>query len=113
MPTLVTDKATYVPGETVTVTGANWLPGESVRARAADGGGHNWSFDADVLAGVDGTINVSFALPTDFWGAFSVLATGSLTESASASFSDAFAAVAGPRQSLVIWPIIHPVRPLR
>src|SRR5438552_2645280 len=38
-PTLLTDKTTYVPGDTVTVTGANWLPGESVHVHAADGGG--------------------------------------------------------------------------
>jgi hypothetical protein len=93
--TLATDKPTYVPGDSVAVSGANWLPGESVHVHAADSGGHGWSYDADVLAGADGTIGASFALPTSFAGDFAAVATGALTESASASFSDAFAPVAG------------------
>ena len=65
-PTLASDKATYAPGDTVALSGANWTPNEVVRVHIADNGGNGWSRDVDVTAGADGSISDSFALPTAF-----------------------------------------------
>src|SRR6266508_5230540 len=95
-PAVTTDHATYLPGDTVAVSGTNWLPNEAVHLHVADAGGHGWSHDVDLSASADGTISDSFALPADFAGDFGLVATGALGETASASFSDAFAATSSP-----------------
>src|SRR5205823_12342808 len=52
-PTLASDAATYAPGDTVQLSGANWIAGEPVHVHVADSGGHGWSFDDDLVAGAD------------------------------------------------------------
>ena len=94
--TLATDSNTYHPGDTVSVTGSNWTPGESVHIHAADTDGQNWSYDTDVTAGNDGSLGASFQLPISFAGGFAVAATGAIEGTVSTSFSDEFAAVTGP-----------------
>ncbi len=93
-PTVNTDKATYAPSDTVSISGGNWIVGETVHLHVADDGGNGWSRDVDVLAGADGTISDSFVLPSEFAAGFGVSATGALGETAATSFSDAFAAPA-------------------
>jgi MBG domain (YGX type) len=90
-PTVATDQAAYVPGDTVNVTGAGWLPGETVHVHAA-ANSQPFSFDSDVLASADGSIDASFVLPSDYADTFAVAASGALQGSVSTSFSDAFAA---------------------
>src|SRR5437016_711101 len=45
-PTISTDQADYAPGATVTLTGANWQPGESVHISVNDNVGQTWSYSA-------------------------------------------------------------------
>jgi hypothetical protein len=90
-PSVATDQASYLPGDTVNVTGAGWLPGETVHVHAA-ANSQPFSFDSDVLAGADGSIDASFALPSDYADTFAVAASSALQGSVSTSFSDAFAA---------------------
>ncbi|HYY33378.1 MAG TPA: hypothetical protein VE693_07315, partial [Gaiellaceae bacterium] len=47
-PQVWSDKADYAPGELVTLSGANWAPGEAVHIRVNDDAGQTWSRDVDV-----------------------------------------------------------------
>ena len=50
-PTIQSDQADYSPGATVTLTGSNWQPGESVRIYVNDDVGQTWKrFDHGVKA---------------------------------------------------------------
>ncbi len=50
-PTVSTDKSTYLPGDTVSISGGNWIVGETVHLHVADEGGHGWSRDLDARHG--------------------------------------------------------------
>src|SRR5436189_271894 len=76
-PTIVSDKHDYGPGETVTLTGANWEPNESVHIHVDDSDGQLWSYDADVAANATGGLSHQFQLPNSFIANYSVTATGS------------------------------------
>src|SRR5687768_9762220 len=49
-PTIRSDKDDYTPGETVTLTGSNWQPGETVHIFVNDDRGQTWSRNVDVTA---------------------------------------------------------------
>src|SRR5713101_61705 len=88
---LTTDKATYLPGDMVTLLGSGWPPGESVSVHVADTGPSGWTgYDTTVSAAADGSFSVSFVLPLSFASTFKATATGPLGGSASVSFGDAF-----------------------
>jgi Prealbumin-like fold domain len=87
-PTIKSDKADYAPGDQVTLTGANWLPGESVHVVVNDDVGQTWSHDATVQADAAGTITDVFNLPSWFVATYSVTATGSSGRVALATFTD-------------------------
>jgi hypothetical protein len=87
-PTVWSDKADYAPGELVTLSGANWAPGEAVHIRVNDDAGQTWSRDVDVVAADDGTISDQFNLPTSFVALYSVTATGASSGTATWSFTD-------------------------
>ena len=53
-PTIASDKADYAPGETVTLTGTNWAPGEEVRVVTNDTLGQSWMRDVTVTASAEG-----------------------------------------------------------
>src|SRR5436853_472921 len=55
-PTIISDQADYNPGTTVTLTGANWQPGEIVHIFANDDVGQTWNHNVDVIASASGTI---------------------------------------------------------
>src|SRR5918996_6339903 len=65
-PTIQSDQADYPPGATVTLTGSNWQPGESVHINVNDDVGQTWSYDVDVTADASGNITDQFQLPTTF-----------------------------------------------
>jgi hypothetical protein len=88
-PSVWSDKADYSPGETVSLSGANWQPGESVHLRVNDDAGSTWSRDVDITADDAGAIADSFALPDWFVAKYSVTATGASGSKATASFTDA------------------------
>src|SRR5436190_7938822 len=65
-PTISSDKADYSPGEHVTLTGANWAPGETVNIDVNDNDGQTWRHTVDVTAGEAGNISDEFDLPNWF-----------------------------------------------
>jgi hypothetical protein len=88
-PTIASDKADYGPGDTVTLTGTNWQPGESVHIVVNDDQGQTWKHEADVTGAGDGTIIDQFQLPNWFVASYSVTATGAESGTATTSFTDA------------------------
>jgi len=62
-PWIQSDQADYAPGSTVTLTGGNWQPGESVHVFVDDTNGHTWNHSADVTADDMGLIQDVFNLP--------------------------------------------------
>jgi hypothetical protein len=87
-PTIVSDKADYSPGSTVTLTGANWRPGEAVHLFVNDDDSQSWTHNADVTADADGDLAYSFALPAYFVAQYSVTATGATSGTATTTFTD-------------------------
>src|SRR5438046_9773272 len=49
-PSIQSDQADYSPGSLVTLTGANWQPGENVHLFVNDDVGQTWSHVADIPA---------------------------------------------------------------
>ncbi len=93
-PTIQSDFADYNPGQTVTLTGANWdSAGSPVHIVVNDSDGYTWQHTADVSA-ADGTIQDVFKLSTSFISHYSVeasqlAANGTTKLQASSSFTDA------------------------
>jgi Bacterial Ig domain/PKD domain len=87
-PSVWSDKADYSPGEQVSLSGANWAPGESVHIRVNDDAGQTWSRDVDLTAAVDGTISDQFNLPDWFVAQYSVTAIGASSGTATWTFTD-------------------------
>jgi large repetitive protein len=87
-PQVWSDKADYAPGETVTLSGANWAVGEAVHLVVNDDAGQTWRYENDVTAGADGTFSVQFNLPDWFVAQYSVTATGASSGTATWSFTD-------------------------
>src|SRR5205823_2466364 len=87
-PTITSDQADYFPGSTVTLTGANWGPGESVHLFVNDDIGQTWSYNTDVPADATGSFTNQFELPNWFVATYTVTATGSSGLVAQATFTD-------------------------
>src|SRR3954470_5492728 len=87
-PWIKSDQADYAPGSTVTLTGGNWQPGESVHVFVDDTNGHTWNHSADVTADDMGLIRDVFSLPNAFVSDYNVVATGSVSGTATATFTD-------------------------
>src|SRR6266702_3188600 len=94
-PTIQSDFADYNPGQTVTLTGANWdSAGGPVHIFVNDSVGSTWSHTADVAPDGNGAIQDVFQLPPSFIASYSVDATqvaadGTTKLQASSSFTDA------------------------
>jgi MBG domain-containing protein/Big-like domain-containing protein len=87
-PQVWTDKADYAPGETVTLSGANWAPAESVHVVVNDDAGQTWRHENDVAAGNDGTFSAQFQLPEWFVATYMVTASGAQSGTATWTFTD-------------------------
>jgi hypothetical protein len=90
-PSIAADQADYPPGAIVTLTGANWQPGEAVHIFVNDDAGQTWSLnsDPDPVTGSNGAFSFSFQLPSWFVANYSVTATGNMgSGSAYTSFTD-------------------------
>jgi hypothetical protein len=92
-PTISSDQADYAPGATVTLTGSNWQPGEAVHISVNDSIGQTWSYGADVTADAGGGYTNQFQLPSSFVASYLVTATGLLSGTATATFSDSAASL--------------------
>ena len=88
-PTIQSDLPDYAPGDTVTLTGSGWQPGEVVHINVNDNQTQPWSRDVDVTADSSGNIIDSFNLPAWFVATYSVKATGASGTVATSSFTDA------------------------
>ena len=87
-PTIQSDKDDYPPGGRVTLTGANWQPGEVVHIYVNDDHGSSWSRNVDVIADETGQITDAFNLPDWFVAEYSVVATGSESGTSRTTFTD-------------------------
>ncbi|HET9667741.1 MAG TPA: PxKF domain-containing protein [Desertimonas sp.] len=87
-PTIQSDLADYPPGGLVTLMGSGWQPGESVHIFVNDDWGSSWSRNVDVTADASGAIVDQFNLPNWFVATYRVVATGSLSGSATTTFTD-------------------------
>ena len=86
-PEITSDKADYAPGETATLTGTNWDPGEviALAVRGSDG----TSYDAAELeADAAGMFQHEFTLPELYVESFTAEATGSSGATATTTFTD-------------------------
>jgi hypothetical protein len=95
LPSIATDKPDYAPGETVTLSGANWGAGESVHVVVNDDGGQTWRYENDVTAAADGSFSVQFNLPDWFVATYTAAASGS-SGTATTTFTDANVQVTSP-----------------
>src|SRR3712207_838070 len=75
-PTIQSDLSDYGPGDTVTLTGSNWQPGELVNIYVNDDLGKTWERNVDVTADANGAIRDQFQLPSWFVATYKVTATG-------------------------------------
>jgi hypothetical protein len=101
-PTIRTDRADYAPGDTVTISGSGWAPGEAVRISVNDDDGQTWSRVASVTADAAGEVTDTFALPDWFVATYAVTATGS-SGTATTTFTDgSMRAVAPPGEQFTL-----------
>ena len=88
-PSIVSDKADYSPGATVTLGGAGWPAADAVHIFVNDDVGQTWSYSADVTADIGGTFTLQFPLPDRFIADYTVTADDALGLKATTSFTDA------------------------
>jgi hypothetical protein len=87
-PTISSDKADYEPGATVTLTGHNWAASEDVHLFVNDDEGRVWSYSTDVVADLSGDFTAQFVLPNTFVANYTATATGSVSGTATTTFTD-------------------------
>src|SRR5439155_26585648 len=95
---IVSDKNDYAPGGTVTLTGTNWAPGESVHIEVDDSDAQLWSHSAYVTADATGALTHEFQLPNSFIANYSVTASGASGSTAQTAFTDAGSLAVAPLQ---------------
>jgi len=86
--TIQSEEADYAPGKTITITGSNWRPGESVHLNVNDDQGKTWSRNVDLTADASGQIQDQFQLPDWFAATYKVTATGWQSGVATWSFTN-------------------------
>jgi hypothetical protein len=99
------EEAVYARGKTVTVTGSNWQPGESVHISVNDDQGKTWSRTVDVTADASGRIQVHFQLPEWFGATYEVTAMGDQSGVATTSFTDGNVAFRGTSPAPASWTV--------
>ena len=105
-PWVASELPDYSPGDTVSLIGGSWQPGESVHVVVNDDAGQTWSRTVDLTADANGGIGDSFTLPDWFVATYSVTATGATSGTATSSFTDGNvrARVAGgPTSASISW----------
>ncbi len=102
-PTISSDKVDYAPGETVTLSGSNWQPGELVHLNVNDDQGKTWTRDSDVAADDAGNITDQFNLPDHFVAVYAVTATGPASGTATTTFTDGNAKISANIATGTTW----------
>jgi hypothetical protein len=111
------DKTDYRPGATVTLAGSGWSSGEQVHIVVNDTIGQTWKLQsglngapADPLADTNGAFTYVFDLPDTFISDYDVTATGPISGTATATFTDAVTSTleqcdngAGPLKAACKW----------
>lgn len=97
-PWIASDLADYPPGALVTLTGAGWVPGQTVEIFVDDDGvadewAGSWSHSTTVPADANGDVFYQFNLPDWYVANYSVTATGECSI-ANTTFTDANSKVA-------------------
>ena len=87
-PWIQSDELDYHPGTTVTLTGGNWQPQESVHIFVDDTNGHTWNHSVDITADDQGHVQDVFDLPDVWVSDYSVTATGTSSGTATSAFTD-------------------------
>jgi hypothetical protein len=88
-PWVQADQPEYNAGGSVTLTGGDWQPGESVQIVVNDELGQTWSLQDTVQADSNGAFVYQLDLPNWFVAKYDVAATGSIsTDGANTSFTD-------------------------
>ena len=87
-PAISSDQADYAPGSLVTLSGSNWAPGETVHIDVNDDQGKTWERGVYVTADATGAITDQFNLPDWFVATYAVNATGPISGTATATFTD-------------------------
>lgn len=90
-PTITSDQPDYQPGATVTLTGAGWASGEAVHINVDDSVNNTWSLDSDPdpVADSNGGFTYQFSLPSTVIANYAVTATGTNSDTATTTFTDA------------------------
>ena len=88
-PTLSSDSPNHPAGALVTLTGTNWVAGETVHIRVNDDQGQVWLREVDVIANDSGVITDSFNLPEQFVAVYRAVASTPDGRTASTTFTDA------------------------
>ena len=87
-PWIISDQADYAPGSTVHLTGGDWQPGEAVQIVTNDSVGNAWRQTDNVTADASGNIADDVVLPNTFIASYTVTATGAVSGTATATFTD-------------------------
>ncbi|HEY3550828.1 MAG TPA: PxKF domain-containing protein [Gaiellaceae bacterium] len=87
-PWIISDQADYAPGSTVHLTGGDWQPGEAVQIVTNDTIGNTWTETDNVTADDSGNIADDVVLPDTFISNYTVTATGTLSGTATTTFTD-------------------------
>jgi len=95
-PTLSSDKDAYSPGETVSLSGADWTAGGTVHVAVDDDKNDAWEHSANVTVAANGTITDTFDLPDGLAAEFTATATDPADRRATATFSAGFGSATEP-----------------
>src|SRR5215211_7831991 len=87
-PSIASDRPDYAPGDTVILRGDGWGIGEVVHITVNDDAGQTWTRDVNVTADLLGNITDRFSLPDWFVATYTVTATGTVSGTATTTFTD-------------------------
>src|SRR3712207_2784696 len=99
------EEASDAPGNTVTLTGSNWQPGEFVHINVTDDQGETWSRNVDATADASGQIQVQFQLPDWFGASYKVTAMGEQSGVATTSFTGGNLSFRGTSPAPASWTV--------
>ena len=94
-PTIMSDQSDYVPGSTVTITGAGWPANDLLKVFTNDSVGQTWSDTGYPETDANGDFTYTFTLPDYFVASYTSAASDSSGLSVSTTFTDGNVQVVG------------------